>query len=230
MGVVLRLVDPHPGGIAEALGEIEGRGTLHDDLFAGALEGEAVADRRRRAVGAGKGRGVVAVRGRVLRRPVGLAQVIDQHLAGVVGATRLFQSPRSGIVAVVEPDRILASAAGQLGDPDPDQGDLLLRVEFLDMELERHLVVGAHEAKVGAVLLGVGKAEVPRMEPDQHRHIGQVLLDVRPLLRQVEGDLFPVLPLLVPPGVRVEHADHHHQRQGQRHRPRQPVTQPFSHQ
>ena len=94
-----------------------------------------------------------------------------QHhqLIHVVHALRVRRTGR--VVAVVHRQRLGFCIGLQLGQHHPDKRQVIGRVEFLDLVLERRRVIACHKADIRAIYLAVEKAEIAGMQAHQQRHL-----------------------------------------------------------
>lgn len=151
----------------------------------------------------------------VLWRAAGFRVVLDQHEAGIVDRFAV-ANRRRAFVAVIQPDLLLVLATFHLGNLHPDQGLLGGTVKFLDLEIQRRLVVTRDEAQIGAIGIRAQKVEIPRVQADQYRHIGLRLLHGGARIGRIDRDCLARRPIAVPP--RMGRGGRQHQQQGKQNR------------
>ncbi len=161
-----------------------------------AIEAQAIADDRSIGRQADALRVVGPDRGIERGRPE-LVEMIDQQRVRVVGAFRIAGGDRF-LVAVVEPDVGLGTRL-HVRHGHPHQRLAEQAVVLLDVMLERRLVVARDEAQIAAVVLGRAEAEVPDMQPDQHRGHSDRISDIGAGRARIDRDLLAHLPFVVPP-------------------------------
>jgi hypothetical protein len=81
--------------------------------------------------------------------------------------------------------------------------------------LQRRFVVSGDKSKVAAIVLGRDEAEVPSMQPHQHRRRADRLGDVGSRRAGIKRDLLAQLPFVVPPGLRRRRQQNDHGGRGE---------------
>src|SRR5579883_36574 len=155
--------------------------------------------------------------------------MVDEQRVRVVGALGIGRGRRLE-VAVIEPD--LRPGSGlQVRNADPQERLAQQRIEFLDVEFERGLVVGIDEAQIATVFLGSIEAEVAEMQAHQNRRRTDRLVDAGARGSGVDGDLLAQGPLVVPPrrrgrGPQNDDGGEHEQRAGRKSAPERAQSAP----
>ena len=169
-----------PGGEGVTLVGLQGqRGYRVDGDAALAPEARGGADPAG-GIRAGQGcRGVIVIGRRILRHGTLVIEVIDQAHAGIEDALAAL-GRRSILVTVIQAELVRSAAGLHLGQLDPDQGHFIDGVEFLQLKLQRGLVIH-HETDVLAAFRHLAEiGEVAGMQTNQDRKVRQRLLDIRP--------------------------------------------------
>ena len=142
-----------------------------------------------------------------------LVEMINRHRVAVVGGLRQVGLLTLGRFLFLVTTRVEVDVAGcsrlQIGDLHPDESLVHDRVELLDLRGEQGLVIGVDEAKVAAVLLGIGEVEVTVMKADDHRGGSNRIGDSDTVVGGVDRDLFAGAPSLIPPCAGIETSGRH---------------------
>ncbi len=144
-------------------------------------------------------RGVAVSRSVLGRCASGAVEVVERGVIRVEGQLAV-AGRRRLLIAVIHPD-VLTLSALDIRHVDPDQRHAHQRVEAFDLMVEHGFVVGSDEAQVRAVLLHAVEGEVAGVQTHQQRRAAKRLIDRRALRRGVDGDLFAVMPVVLPPGL-----------------------------
>ncbi|MOA18090.1 hypothetical protein D3C78_1383780 [compost metagenome] len=143
--------------------------------------------------------GIAVGRGVFGRGAGGAVEVIQRGVIRVKG--QLAVAGRRGLlIAVVHPD-VLALTALDIRYIDPDQRHAHQRIKTFDLVVEHGFVIGGDKAQVRAVLFHPIEGEVAGVQAHQQRSAAKSLIDRRTLRRGVDGDLFAVVPVVLPPGL-----------------------------